>query len=247
MKNRKVFKNLEDLSQFAAKQFVMICKRSIKANGRFNIVLAGGSTPKNLYQLLASEEFRDLIDWEKVFFFFGDERDVSPMSDLSNFRMADENLLKPLEIPATNVIRWRTEIIDSVGVAEAYEKTLRTYFELANGAFPKFDLLILGMGDDGHTASLFPQSKGIGEAKKLAVSNFVEKLDANRLTLTFPVLNSATNILVLVSGDSKAEALKEVLEGDKHPEKFPAQKIKPVKGKLIWVLDEEAAKLLKKR
>ncbi len=247
MKNRKVFQNLSEISAFAAKQFVMIARRSIKARGRFNVALAGGTTPKQLYQLLASKDFKDQVDWENVFFFFSDERDVSPMSDRSNFRMTNENMLKRLKIPKSNIIRWRTEIIDAVGVAQAYEKTLRTYFELRDGGFPSFDLIILGMGDDGHTASLFPQTQAISESKRLATSNFVEKLDANRLTLTFPVLNNATVVIVLVSGESKAEALKEVLEGKRFPEKYPAQSLKPKKGKVIWALDKDAASLLKKK
>ncbi len=247
MKNRKVFQDLSQLSRFAAEQFITIGKRSIKSNGRFNVALAGGTTPKNLYQLLASEDFKIRIDWEKVFFFFGDERDVSPMSDRSNFRMVNENMLKTLKIPQSNIIRWRTEIIDAAGVAVAYEKTLRTYFELEEGQFPRFDLFLLGMGADGHTASLFPQSGALAESKRIAVSIFVEKLDANRLTLTFPVINNSSNVLFLVAGESKAEALMEVLEGDSNPDKYPSQKVKPTQGKIIWAFDKDAGSLLKKK
>ncbi len=245
MKNRKVFKDATEISKFVAKQFIMIGKRSIKSSGRFTVALSGGTTPAALYDALTSEEFRDGIDWEKVFFFFGDERDVSPMSDRSNFRMANENLLKPLEIPVTNILRWQTEIIDAVGVAETYEKTLRRFFELSNGEFPVFDLILLGLGDDGHTASLFPQTQALSETKRIAVSTYVEKLDTNRLTLTFPVLNKAKNIIFMVGGEEKAPALKEVLEGEKNPDKFPAQSVSPSKGKVLWVLDKAASELLK--
>ncbi len=240
MKKLNVFQNLTELSHFVAGEFVKIGKKAIKKNGRFVVALAGGNTPKQIYQLMAGDDFRRELDWSKVFFFFGDERDVSPMSDRSNFRVANETMLKPLKIEPKNILRWRTEIIDAVGVAEAYEKTLIKFFDLQKGELPKFDLILLGMGEDGHTASLFPQSTALAETKRLAVSNYVEKLDAIRLTLTFPTINNASNIIFIVSGSEKAGALNEVLSGERYPEKFPAQNIKPVSGKLIWAVDEEA-------
>ncbi len=247
MKNIHIFKDISEVSQFAADKFIKIGNAAIKKTGQFTVALAGGSTPKILYQLLTTDEFKDQIDWHKVFFFFGDERDVSPMSDRSNFRMANENMLKSLKIPKTNILRWQTEIIDADGVAIAYEKTLMRFFELSLGKLPVFDLVLLGMGEDGHTASLFPQTTALKETTRLAVSTFVEKLDANRLTMTFPVINNATNILFLICGANKAESLKEVLEGEENPDKFPAQIIAPVSGKLLWVIDEGAAELLDKK
>ncbi|MCB1023782.1 MAG: 6-phosphogluconolactonase [Acidobacteria bacterium] len=244
MKNIHTFKDISEVSRFAADKFINIGNAAIKKNGRFTVALAGGSTPKILYQLLATEEYRSQIDWHSVFFFFGDERDVSPMSDRSNFRMANESMLKGLKIPKTNILRWQTEIIDAEGVAIAYEKTLMRFFELSLGSFPVFDLILLGLGEDGHTASLFPQTSALKETGRLAVSTFVEKLDANRLTMTFPVINNAAMIMFLVCGEAKAEALKEVLEGESNPDKYPAQSVAPASGKIIWVLDDDAAALL---
>jgi len=244
MKNVKKFKDIEELSVFAAKKIITVGKRSIKKNDRFTIVLSGGTTPKTLYQLLKTEEYKKQLDWEKVFFFLGDERDVSPMSDQSNFRMINENLFKALKMPKPNILRWNTEIIKAEEVAENYEKTIKRFFGLENGEFPKFDMILLGMGDDGHTASLFPATSALQEEKRIAVNNWVEKYDANRLTMTYPVINNADNILFLVSGEEKAEALKEVLKGAPNFEKFPSQKIKPKKGKLLWLVEKEASSSL---
>ncbi|NNF00113.1 MAG: 6-phosphogluconolactonase [Pyrinomonadaceae bacterium] len=241
MKNVKKFKDLTDLSAFAAKQIISVGKRAIKKNDRFTLVLAGGSTPKLLYQLLKTDEYKKQLDWQKVIFFLGDERDVSPMSDQSNFRMISENLLEALKIPNSNILRWNTEIIKAEEVAENYEKTIKRFFGLQNGEFPQFDMVLLGMGDDGHTASLFPATPALHETKRIAVNNWVEKYDANRLTLTYPAINNAGNILFLVSGEEKAEAVREVLKGASNFEKFPSQKIKPVKGKLLWLIDKGAS------
>lgn len=244
-KNVKTFEDLKAISEAAADHFIKIGNKAIKKNGRFTVALSGGSTPKELYNKLTSPEYKDKIDWENVFFFFGDERDVSPQSVKSNFRMANENLLKPLKIDRKNIHRWHTEIINAPEVAENYEKGLKRFFELANGEFPSFDLIFLGMGDDGHTASLFPFTDALNEKKRTVVSNFVEKLNANRLTFTFPTINNASNIIFLVNGENKAEALKEVLEGEKNCDKFPSQCVGSKKTKILWFVDEEASKLLK--
>ncbi len=245
--SEKVFvRDAAELSRFAAEKFIEIGNREIKENGCFTVALAGGSTPKELYKLIASEEFSSRIDWEKVFFFFGDERDVSPASDQSNFKMANELLFKPLEIQRTNIFRWQTEIINVVEVAEQYEKTLRKFFKLNAGEFPRFDLILLGMGEDGHTASIFPHTKALDEQKKLAVANPVKKLSTTRLTLTLPVINNAENIIFLVIGEHKAKILQKILETDPQPEKFPSQAVNPSDGKLIWLIDEDAGEFLKK-
>ena len=248
MKNKKIkiFENLDELSEAAAEEFISIGSKAIKKNGRFTVALSGGSTPKALYKKLVSEKYKDKLDWEKVFFFFGDERDVSPQSVKSNFRMAHENLLKPLKVQPQNIYRWHTEIINAPEVADNYEKGLKKFFELSNGEFPNFDLIFLGMGGDGHTASLFPFTDALNEKKRTVVSNFVEKLNANRLTFTFPTINNASNIIFLVTGKEKAPALKEVLEGEKNCEKFPSQCIKSKNGKIQWFVDTQAADLLKK-
>lgn len=245
-KNLKIYENLRQISEAAADQFIKIGNKAIEKNGRFTVVLSGGSTPKELYKKLTSPDYKDKIDWENVYFFFGDERDVSPQSVKSNFRMANENLLKPLKINKKNIYRWHTEIINAPEVAENYEKGLKRFFNLSNGEFPNFDLIFLGMGDDGHTASLFPFSDALYEKERTVVSNFVEKLNANRLTFTFPTINNASNIIFLINGENKAEALKEVLEGEKNCDKFPSQCVGSKNTKIQWFVDEKAAELLKK-
>jgi 6-phosphogluconolactonase len=240
----KTFSNIEELSNFAAEKFVEIGNEAIKKHGKFTVALAGGSTPRSLYQLLVSDDFKNKIDWQKAFFFFGDERDVSPASNQSNFKMANEILFKPLEIQKTNIFRWQTEIINAVEVAEQYEKYVRKFFKLEPGEFPRFDLILLGMGDDGHTASLFPHTKVLLETSKIAAAEMIKKLNSNRLTLTFPTINNASNIIFLVSGENKAKTLQKVLEAEFQPEKFPSQGVKPTKGKLIWLIDEAAAENL---
>ncbi len=227
-----------------AERFKSIANKAIDEKGHFTVALSGGSTPKNLYDVLLEDKYQTVIDWEKIYFFFGDERDVSPMSEKSNYRMANEFLLKPLNISDANVFRWQTEITNSNEVAENYERSIKKFFDLHNNEFPKFDLIFLGMGDDGHTASLFPFTKALSEQEMIVVSNYVEKLDTNRLTFTFPTINKAKNIIFLVTGENKGETLKKVLEGEKNCEKFPSQCVNPTNGNLLWFVDESAAKLL---
>lgn len=243
---KRIFKDLEKMSEVAAAKFISIGNQAIKKTDRFSVALAGGSTPSLLYKLLASNEYKSKIDWERVFFFFGDERDVSPMSERSNYKMVKENMLDHLPVPKTNIFRWHTEIINAPEVAESFQKTIARFFKLSNGEFPDFDLILLGMGDDGHTASLFPFTDALHEDERIAVANYVEKFDEKRLTLTFPVLNAAKNIVFLVTGENKAIALQEVLEGEPNFEKFPAQNVTPSKGKLYWFADKSAASLLSK-
>lgn len=247
----KIFPNIEELNNFAAQKFVEIANEAIEKRKTFVVALAGGSTPKALYQLVSSETFRDKVDWSRVFFFFGDERNVLPDNAESNFRMANENLFEPLKINNSNIFRWQTELKDLKKIAEDYAETLRKenyQLSTADGSdlFPRFDLILLGMGADGHTASLFPFTDALLETDKIAVANYVEKLQTTRLTLTFPVINNARNLIFLVAGEDKAETLKAVLEGEFEPEKLPAQNVRPKDGELFWLLDENVAKLLKK-
>ncbi len=241
----KILENLEEISLTAARLLIEIGNRAISRNDRFTVALAGGSTPKSLYKLLATEEFKDQIEWSKVFFFFGDERTVLPDSDESNFKTAAENLFKPLKIKAGNIFRWKTEIGDAQKIAEDYSNSITEFFDLTLGAFPCFDLILLGMGDDGHTASLFPMTKAIEITAQIAVANRVEKLNAERLTFTFTTINNADNIIFLISGSSKAFVLKEVLEGDYQPKNLPSQNVEPKNGNLIRLIDEAAAEFLK--
>ncbi len=237
-----IFSQIEELNNFAAEKFIEIGSDAIKNVNKFSVALAGGSTPKSLYQLLSSDKFKNKIDWSKVFFFFGDERDVLPDAEESNFRMAHESLLKPLQIPEKNVFRWQTELENP---AAKYESVIRKFFDSDNTGLPRFDLILLGMGDDGHTASLFPFTEALNETEKIAAANFVENFNTTRLTLTFPAINKARNIIFLISGAGKAETLKEVLEGEFQPLKLPSQNVKPENGKLFWLIDEKAAQFLK--
>jgi len=247
----RIFSGIEELNYYAAEKFVEIAEEAIDKRGSFTVALAGGSTPKALYQLLASDKFRDKIDWSKVFFFFGDERHVPPDNAESNFRMADENLFEPLKISKKNIFRWIAEEKYAEIVADDYESWIWKFFtdkglhtEEDGDDEPSFDLILLGMGADGHTASLFPDTEALNETEKIATENYVEKLDKTRLTLTFPVINNARNVVFLVTGEEKAATLRDVLEGDFQPEKLPAQNVRPNHGNLFWLLDEKAASLL---
>jgi 6-phosphogluconolactonase len=240
----EIFPTVEELNNFAAEKFIEIGNEAIKNRGQFTVALAGGSTPKSLYKLLASGKFKDKIHWKSVFFFFGDERNVPPDNEESNFRMAKENLFEPLKTSSKNIFRWQTELNDFEKTAAQYESAIIKFFNLKQGESPVFDLILLGMGDDGHTASLFPFTDALRENEEIAVSNWVEKLKAYRFTMTFPAIDNARNVIFLVAGENKAEALKAVLKGDFQPEKFPAQNVKPLNGNLLWLVDEKAAKNL---
>ena len=237
----KIFASVDELNEFAANEFARICQKSIAARGQFTVALSGGSTPKKLNVLLASDAFRSKIEWQKVHFFFGDERFVAPASDESNFRMANETLFSKLEIPKENVHRFLTETGEAKSVAEKMENEIRAFFNLEKNELPRFDLIFLGMGDDGHTASLFPETAALNEKEKIAAENYVPKFETFRLTFTYPAINNARNIIFLVAGEDKAAALREVLEGDFNYEKFPSQKIIPENGKLLFLADEKAA------
>ena len=228
------------LHDVLASEFTKAIKSGLRSKERFAVALSGGRTPTGFYKKLTSDKYRDLVDWERVDFFFGDERDVSPMSERSNFRLANELLFKPLNIGQSQIFRWQTEIIEVAEVAAIYEQTLRRYFRSGNGDIPAFDLIILGLGDDGHTASLFPYSDAVKEKKRLAVSNHVERFDSYRLTLTLPVLNNAARVIFAVIGEEKASALRSVLEGPKNCLKFPAQCVEPSNGTLLWLISDTA-------
>lgn len=238
-----IFQNFDELSRKAAEKFIEIGSRAIEARSRFTVALAGGSTPKRVYEMLSGEEFRVKIDWKRVFFFFGDERNALPDSEESNFRMAKETFFKPLGIDEKNIFRWQTELADPKQTAENYAADLESVFE----GFPAFDLTLLGMGGDGHTASLFPYTKALEETRKTATENHVEALGTMRFTMTFPVINNSRNVMFLIKGSDKAEVLKEVLEGEFQPEKLPSQSVQPGGGDLYWFLDEDAARLLDRR
>jgi 6-phosphogluconolactonase len=230
-------KDLSSVSKYGAELFFSLASDAIKRNNRFSVALSGGSTPRELYQLLASTDFRDRVRWDKVYFFFGDERCVPPDSPESNYRMAFEAMLAPLHIPESNVFRWKGET-EPQRAADEYETQLKSFF-----AFdcPTFDVILLGMGPDGHTASLFPNSAAIHETTRNAAANWVEKLDSFRLTLTFRAINSASNIVFLVVGSDKADVLRNVVqENNKTVEELPSKGVRPVSGTLTWLIDEAA-------
>ncbi|HEX8250511.1 MAG TPA: 6-phosphogluconolactonase [Pyrinomonadaceae bacterium] len=233
----EIFPNLAALNQNAARLIVEIIAETLRAKDKFSIALAGGSTPESLYKLLASDAFKNKIDWTKTLVFFGDERCVVPLDAESNYRMVNAALLSRVSLPAENVFRLRGEIEPEKAAFE-YEEIIKK----ALGENARFDLILLGIGDDGHTASLFPKTKALSETEKLVAANFVEKLNANRLTLTFRAINSAKNILFLVSGAKKAAMIKKVLAAETID--LPASLIKPENGSCRWFLDSEAAALI---
>jgi len=231
----------EELFQAAAHEFVRVGNAAIAARGRFTVALAGGSTPKGLYSLLAKNHAR--FNWRQTFIFFGDERHVPPESPDSNYRMVNESLFTKINIPSKNLHRVRAENRDAHAAAAEYEEDLRQFFMPKRDEFPRFDLILLGLGEDGHTASLFPDSQALKEQTKFVVANWVIKFNAYRITFTFPVLNRAAEVMFLVSGIDKADITLHVLEGENRPP-FPAQRVRPVDGKLLWMLDEAAAERL---
>lgn len=235
--NLHVYENVRELSEAAAHVFVEKARRSIDESGRFAVALAGGTTPKRAYEVLATEngESKDL-DWNKVHAFFGDERTVPPDHEDSNYRMAQEALLS--RVPVRSVHRMRGEL-DPREAAALYEEELEEFF----GGPPNLDLVLLGIGEDGHTASLFPRTPALDVTDRWVVENPVEKLGTTRITLTVPAINAAKRVVFLVAGEGKAEALKEILEGDAEPRDCPAKLIQPV-GKLVWMADAAAASSL---
>lgn len=233
----------QDLFQAAAEEVIRAATSAITERGRFTIALSGGSTPKNLYTLIAANASASL-PWDRMFFFWGDERHVPPDNPDSNYRMAKETLLSKVAIPPANIFRIPAENPDASAAADAYEQTLRKFFAVAPGEFPRFDLILLGIGPDGHTASLFPETAALEETSRLVVANWVEKLQTNRITFTLPVLNAARCVAFLVSGTDKAAVLHEVLEGKVPAEKYPSKLVRPSEGKLIWFVDRAAASQL---
>ena len=230
----------QELFEAAAEVVVHTAKNAVEQRGRFTIALSGGSTPKSLFNLLATNA-RTVLPWDRMFFFWGDERHVPPTDPESNYRMAEEAMLSKIPVAAGNVFRIPAENPDAAAAADAYEQTLRKFFQLGPGGVPIFDLILLGMGPDGHTASLFPGSAGLQEKTRLVIANWVDKLKTSRLTLTLPVLNAARCVAFLVSGTDKAAVLKTVLEEDGPAEQYPSKLIRPNNGKLIWLVDRAAA------
>jgi 6-phosphogluconolactonase len=233
--------NAEALTHAAAEHFVEVVNKAVKARERASVALSGGGTPRKLFELLAEPEWSEKIGWSKVHLFMGDERFVPPGDAQSNFRMANEALLKKVQIPAKNVHRFMTERGSAEEVAAEYERTIRDFFG-EDG--PQFDLILLGLGTNAHTASLFPNCAALRERKRLVISEYIDEVKSERLTFTVPLINSGRTVSFLVSGGEKAEVVREVLIGPTDPEQKPAQLIRPTQGTLTWLLDEPAARLL---
>ncbi|MGE5848981.1 MAG: 6-phosphogluconolactonase [Candidatus Methylomirabilota bacterium] len=244
----RIVENVEKLSWEAAELFVRQAREAVRTRGGFTVALAGGSTPKAFYELLGSRRgtsFRARVPWGTTHFFWGDERHVPPDHPDSNYRVANEAMLSRVPVAPQNVHRIQAENPDASMAAEDYDQELRGFFRLPSGHFPRFDLILLGMGPDGHTASLFPGTDVIQEQKKLVVAPWVETIRTHRITLTPPVLNNAASVIFLVSGKEKAETLREVLQGEYQPHRFPAQIIRPKNGRLLWLVERAAGRLLR--
>jgi 6-phosphogluconolactonase len=233
----------QELFATAAEEVVLQATEAVAQRGGFTIALSGGSTPKSLFNLLATNA-RNTLPWDKMFFFWGDERHVPPTDPDSNYRMADETMLAKVPVPPGNIFRIAAENPDADAAAQTYEKTLRKFFALTPAQFPRFDLILLGMGPDGHTASLFPGTAGLQEQSRLVIANWVEKLKTHRLSFTLPVLNAAACVAFLVSGTDKAPALHAVLQSNAPGEQYPAKLVHPTDGRLIWLVDRAAASQL---
>jgi len=240
----QVFATTQELFQAAADQFARVATQAVESYGRFTVALSGGSTPRSLFSLLAAR-YQSAVPWGKTFFFWGDERHVPPDDAESNYRMARETLLSKIPIGPDNVYRMRAEDPDAARAAEQYEQDLRQFFALKPGEFPCFDLIMLGMGPDGHTASLFPGTAALQEKSRLVVANWVPKFNTYRLTMTLPVLNNGRTVSFLVVGADKAEAMQQVMEGSTPGEQYPSKLIAPIRGTLMWMMDKAAAGKLK--
>jgi 6-phosphogluconolactonase len=234
----RIFGTAEEVAAAAAERFAGLAREAVAARGAFSVALAGGNTPRRVYELLAEEELSGRVPWPDVHVFFGDERAVAPDADESNFRMAREALLSRVPVLGEHVHRIEG-LGDAAANASRYEDELRGFFGDAD--WPRFDLVMLGMGDDGHTASLFPETTVLHERAAWAAPVWVEKLRAWRITLTAPAINAARHVLFLVSGAGKAARLREVLRGGRDPQRLPARLIGPADGNLEWFVDRAAA------
>ena len=244
----KRFADVDLLVTAAAELFIEAAVEAIRQRGRFLVVLSGGSTPRGLYRRLASNDFRHRCDWSRVEFFWGDERSVPPDHTESNYRMAREYLLDPLGIAAGQIHRMPADETDLNRAAANYQREIADVCGVDHhGPPPAFDLVLLGMGDDGHTASLFPHTAALAETERWVVANHVPQLSTDRMTMTAPLINRARQIVLLVCGAGKASRLNEVLTGPPDAERLPAQMIWPVAGSIHWLIDDSAAAKLPNR
>jgi 6-phosphogluconolactonase len=243
----RILPDAPSIAREAAERFARAAGEALRDHGRFAVALAGGSTPRGLYALLAGEgdpSYRDRVPWASTHVFFGDERAVPPDHPDSNYRMARETLLSRVPVPADQIRRIPAERPDPRAAAAEYERAIRNFFALPPGGRPRFDLILLGLGADGHTASLFPGSPALEETASLVASAYLEPLRSWRITLTLPAINAAARVVFLVSGSGKAEALRAVLRGPDGPGSPPARRVRPADGALTFLADRPAARLL---
>ncbi len=232
--------NIESIAEEAARRWIEIAGQAVDERGMFRIALSGGSTPKILYHLMASEPWCDQAPWAQTHIFWGDERRVPPSHPDSNYRMAFEALLDQVPVPSNQIYR-----MPDGGLAKSdardYTNILSRHFDLGRREWPRFDLVLLGMGTDGHTASIFPGTRAVSDLDSMVIVYTVPQLKVERITLSLPVINHAHHILFMVAGEDKADTLAAVLEGDFQPSKYPSQAVKPVDGTLTWLVDKAAA------
>src|SRR5512137_425430 len=244
MMSVEIFRTPMEMTEAAAKGFAARAAESVSAQGRFTAALSGGKTPVALYTLLAKAPFVSQIPWARVHLFWGDERCVPPDHPDSNYRMTREFLLDHVPVPPANVHRMPGEM-DPVEAAARYEEQLRNFFAPHGEGLPVFDFILLGLGEDGHTASLFPGTRAIRESARWVLGHYVDAQKDWRITLTPPVINAARTVVFIAAGSGKAAVVKEILEGPLRPDTLPAQIVRPAGGDLVWMLDHEAAALLK--
>ena len=237
-----VLDDLQALYVHAAEEITHFAGDAICTHGEFTLCLSGGSTPAATYELMATR-FKLSVDWKEVQFFWGDERCVPPTDPASNYEMANRTMLSKLALNPSQIHRIRGEDTPA-GAARDYEEELRSFFGLGDEDFPRFNLVLLGLGDNAHTLSLFPGDPAIHERERLAIAAKVDAPEPHRVTLTAPVVNNAARVMFVVGGALKAQAVKDVLEGPRDPDRFPAQLIQPTDGELVWLLDKSAARLL---
>lgn len=250
----RIYRDSDELALKAARLFARLADQYVIGCGKFTVALSGGSTPNAMFSVLAAEPFLDTVPWSSIYFFWGDERCVPPDHPDSNYRMTNEALLSKVSVPTENIFRIPADLPDPERAAEEYAATLTRFFLAGPGAnrtgtaplsdVPRFDLVFLGMGPDGHTASLFPHTTALQAGEQIAVANYVEKFKAHRITLTAATINNARNVTFLAAGEDKAETLRNVLEGSYQPDVYPSQLIRPRNGTLLWLVDEAAARLL---
>ena len=238
-----IYKDTSELLSGLAAFFVKSAREAIESHGQFNVALSGGNSPKKLYELLASPAFRQQVAWDKVYFFFGDERYVPADDPENNARMAREAMFGPLHIPDAQIFQVDTTLPPEQAAA-AYAQRLNAHF---NGSPVQFDLILLGLGDDAHTASLFPGTPVLQEREAGVKAVFLESKQVYRITLTAPLINQAKAVAFLVYGAAKANAVQQVLEGERNIAKYPAQLVQPQQGDVHWFLDEAAASLLRNK